>query len=164
MSDVVWSRSRATRISWSVRKLFTNGAVKAGVLAGATYPADMLTNAATGEQVPDSRAGLPVAVIAMALEYGHGQHHPRPALHNTVVNRGKEWSAALTALIKQGVPVAEALLTVGQIMKEDIQETIRTWPADNSESWAQFKGFNHGDILTGHFMNSIESEVEMGDK
>lgn len=152
---------RGMRLSWTVRKMFQNGSVLAGVLGGATYPADVLTNAKTGEQHPDPRAGMPVAVIATALEYGHGQNHPRPFMQNTYNAHHKEWSEALVALIRQKVPVADALLTVGLIMKEDIQQTIRDWPADNSESWSEFKGFSHGLVLTNHLTNSIEAEVEM---
>ncbi|MGJ8501001.1 hypothetical protein, partial [Glaesserella parasuis] len=64
----------------AIFKRFTGVEVKAGVLAGAPYPADMLTDARTGAQVPDNRAGMPVAVIARALHYGNGQNHPRPFL------------------------------------------------------------------------------------
>lgn len=151
---------RGVRFSSAVKALFESGSVKAGVLAGATYPADMLTDARTGAQVPDKRAGMPVAAIAMALEYGHGQNHPRPFMQNSVANHGAQWAEALVALVKDGKGADDALLTVGLIMKEDIQETIRTWPADNSESWAAFKGFSHGLILTSHLLNSVESEVE----
>jgi len=136
------------------------GSVKAGVLSGATYPADMLTDARTGKQVPDKRAGMPVAWIAAALEYGTNQNHPRPFMQNTVANHGKEWSAALVALLKQGQSAPEALATVGQIMKEDIQATILDWPADNSDEWAAFKGFSKGLTLTGHLEKSIDSEID----
>lgn len=136
------------------------GSVKAGVLAGATYPADTLTNAATGETRPDPREGMPVAVIAAALEFGTGQRVARPFMWWSVVNHGKQWSAALVALLKQGQSAQAALQTVGQVMKEDIQTTIVEWPADNSDSWAAFKGFNHGLVQTGHLSRSIESEVD----
>lgn len=139
---------------------FKPGSVKAGILSGATYPEDTLTNAATGEQMPDPRAGMPVAVIAAALEYGTGQNHPRPFMQQTVIKHSKEWSQALTTLLKAGQSADQALQTVGQVMKEDIQTTVIEWPADNSETWAAFKGFNHGLVQTGHLSRSIESEVE----
>lgn len=155
---------RGVRMPAFAKSLFKTGTVKAGVLAGATYPADMLTDARTGKQVPDKRAGMPVAVIAMALEYGHGQNHPRPFMQNSVANHGNQWAENLRALLKDGKSASDALLTMGQIMAEDIQETIRSWPADNSESWAEFKGFNKGLKLTGYMESSIASEVEMDDK
>jgi hypothetical protein len=154
---------RGVRMPAFAKSLFKTGAVKAGVLAGATYPDDMLTDARTGKQAPDRRAGMPVAAIAMALEYGHGQNHPRPFMQNSVANHGSQWAESLRALLKDGKSSAEALLIMGQIMKEDIQETIRSWPEDNAPSWAEFKGFNKGLKLTGHLESSIESEVEGGE-
>jgi hypothetical protein len=150
---------RGLRIPQRTRALFNGGAVKSGVLAGATYPADVITNAATGQQMPDPRAGMAVADIARALHYGIGQNHPRPFIQQTVDKQGKGWAAALVSTLKSGASTTDALLTVGQLMKEDIQETIADWPADNSESWAAVKGFNKGLDLTGHLLRSIESEV-----
>jgi hypothetical protein len=138
------------------------GSVRAGVLSGATYPAATLTNAATGEKRPDPRAGMPVAVIAAALEYGEGQNHPRPFMHTTAAKEGDTWASAFVTLLKQGTSAKTALGAVGQVMKEDIKATVLEWPADNRESWADFKGFNHGLILTGHLSSSIEDEVTMG--
>lgn len=135
------------------------GGVKAGVLAGATYPEESIKNAKTGESFPDPRAGLPVAAIAMALEYGVGQNHPRPFMQQTANEQRKSWSNAICKLLVGGMPVHEALMTVGQIMKEDIRDTINAWPADNAESWAEIKGFNKGLIQTGHLSNSIESAL-----
>jgi hypothetical protein len=136
------------------------GSVKAGILSGATYPADELTDARTGRQVPDPRAGMPVAVIAAALEFGTRQNHPRPFMQHTVAKHGKEWSAALVALLKQGYGAEKALRTVGQAMRDDIHDVATDWPADNSAEWAAFKGFNRGLDFTGTLIRSIESEVE----
>jgi len=133
--------------------------VKAGVLESATYPADTLTNAATGEQVPDPRAGMKVATIARALHYGVGQNHPRPFLAQTVVQHKKEWVTGFVKLAVAGVTPLNAAQQIGQVMKEDIQQSIQQWPADNSASWAKFKGFSHGLVLTGHLTNSIEFEA-----
>lgn len=139
--------------------------VKAGVLEAATYPADMLTDARTGKQVPDRRAGMHVATIAAALEYGHSQAHPRPFMQNTVANHKSEWArAAVARMVRDRMPVAQALRTVGQVMKEDIQLTIAEWPADNSAEWAAFKGFDHGLVHTNHLHDSIDFEVDEGSK
>lgn len=155
---------QGVRMPAFAKSLFKTGTVKAGVLAGATYPADTLTDARTGKQVPDNRAGLPVAAIAMALEYGHGQNHPRPFMQNSVANHGSQWAEGLRALIKEGKSSTEALLTMGAIMEEDIEETLRAWPADNSEAWAEFKGFNKGLAgPTGILARSIKSEMEGGE-
>lgn len=138
--------------------------VKAGVLENATYPADRLLNAKTGEYYNDPRAGMKVATIAAALEYGVGQNHPRPFMQKTVVERKREWVDAFGKLMAVGVRGREALMTVGLAMKDDIRKQITDWPADNAPDWAEVKGFNHGLIQTSHLLNSIESEVEEGKK
>ncbi|WWQ12992.1 tail completion or Neck1 protein [Ralstonia phage PQ43W] len=143
-----------------ITKRYPTMSVKAGVLAGATYPADTLTDARTGAKYPDPRAGMAVAVIAAALEYGERQNHPRPFMQMTVTRERATWTQALTTLLMRQVPVQAALQTVGQVMKEDIRYTITEWPADNSKAWAAKKGFDHGLIQTSHLMNSIESEIE----
>lgn len=133
--------------------------VKAGILAGATYPPDVLTNAATGEKVPDSRAGMKVATIAAALNYGFGKVPPRPFMNVTVAREKSTWAKAVATLMVQSRDPKRTLLTVGQVMKEDIQTTISEWPADNSPDWAAFKGFNAGLRFTGHLLKSVESEL-----
>ena len=135
--------------------------VKAGVLENATYPADTLTDAKTGRTYTDPRAGMRVATIAAALEYGHSQNHPRPFMQNTYARENRSWSKAIVTLVVQGQEVRSALMTVGQVMKEDIQMTITDWPADNATSWAEQKGFNAGLRFTGHLLKSIESEIEV---
>ena len=134
--------------------------VKAGVLENATYPAETITDAKTGKQYPDPRAGMHVATIAAALEYGAGQNHPRPFMQQTYAQQNKAWAKAVVTLIVQGQNVDAALMTVGRVMKEDIQMTINDWPADNSPRWAESKGFNHGLIQTSHLLKSIEAEIE----
>jgi hypothetical protein len=137
-----------------------SGTVKAGVLSAATYPAETLKNAKTGATMPDPRAGMHVATIAAALEYGAGQNHPRPFMQQTVAEKKKEWTSAAVKLMTAGESSAEALGTVGMIMKDDITDTIASWPADNSDQWAEFKGFNAGLRFTGHLLRSIDYEVE----
>lgn len=133
--------------------------VKAGILQNATYPAQTLKNAATGATMEDPRAGMHVATIAAALEYGAGQNYPRPFMQNTVAREKNAWTDAVVALIRGGSTVQAALATVGQLMKEDIQTTINGWPADNTDSWAAFKGFNKGLIQTSVLLNSVASAV-----
>lgn len=133
--------------------------VKAGVLAGATYPAQTIKNAATGKEQQDPRAGMAVATIAAALEYGTGQNHPRPFMQQTVVKMKVDWVDSLIKLVRAGHTVHAALDTVGQTMRDDIRQTINDWPADNSESWAAFKGFNKGLTQTSHLLNSTDYAV-----
>lgn len=151
-----------TRKSTPQKRRFEAMSVKAGVLAGSTYPPDDYKNAKTGKMVLDARAEMPTAVIAAALEYGTRQRIARPFMHHTSTDYQKSWVKDLRALIKSGVSVAGAFAAVGQIMKEDIQHTISTWPADNSKEWAAIKGFDHGLIQTSHLLKSIEFETSTG--
>ncbi len=148
-----------TRRSTPAQRRFESMSVKAGVLAGSVYPVDQYKNAKTGEMVDDKRAGMPTAVIASALEYGTGQRLARPFMHLTSAEHGKSWVKSLRTLIKSGVSVPGAFAAVGQIMKEDIQHTISTWPADNATAWTDVKGFNHGLVQTSHLLKSIEFET-----
>lgn len=149
-------KRRGTRIPRDYESL----TVKAGILEGATYPEQTLTNAATGASMPDPRAGMHVATIAAALEYGTGQNHPRPFMQTTAGREHKAWADGLVKLVKTGMTVRAALLAIGQIMKEDIQTTINDWPADNSADWAAFKGFSKGLIFTSHLLNSVDTAIE----
>ena len=148
-----------TRKSTPAKRKFERMSVKAGVLAGSTYPTDDHKNAKTGKRVFDTRAEMPTAVIAAALEYGTHQRVARPFMHLTVAEQQKAWVCALRTLLKSGVSVPGAFAAVGQIMQEDIQHTISTWPGDNSSAWSAVKGFNHGLILTSHLLKSIAFET-----
>lgn len=152
-------RRSGVRMPDSLRQQFKPARVKAGVLAGATYPEDTYTDHRTGQQVRDARAGMPVAAIAQALEFGHGQNHPRPFMQSTFAANNRSWSRGLVEMLKAGAAADTALRTIGLRMAEDIQQTIRDWPADNSPEWAAVKGFSHGLIFTGHLTNSIDSAV-----
>lgn len=133
--------------------------VKAGVLAGATYPQQSYKDAQTGKMVPDKRAGMPVAVVARGNEYGNGRTPPRPFMQTTIAAHKAEWSKGLVTLLTNGEPLARALATIGQVMMEDIQTTIQSWPADNAEDWAAHKGFNHGLQYTSVLLRSIKFET-----
>lgn len=154
---------RGVKLPETLREQLQPGYVKAGVLAGATYPQDTYTDHRTGKQVVDARGGMPVAVIAEALERGHGQNHPRPFMQSTYAAQNRRWARDLTTMLKAGAAADTALRTVGIRMAEDIQQTIRDWPADNSPDWAAVKGFNAGLKMTGHLTNSIDSAVVLRD-
>lgn len=151
---------RGTKIPDSYETL----TVKAGILEAATYPARTIKNAETGEEVQDARAGMHVATIAAALEYGTSQNHPRPFMQNTVARERKAWTDGIVKLVRGGMAPEAAINAIGQVMKEDIQTTINDWPADNAESWARFKGFNKGLVFTSEMLNSVNYAVVKKDE
>jgi hypothetical protein len=138
--------------------IYSSG-VKAGILENATYPPLMVRNAKTGKDFPDPRAGMHVATIAASLEYGTSKAPARPFMQVTVANHKAEWVDGIVKLLTSGTPLVEALMTIGQVMKEDIQHTINSWPADNKQDWAEVKGFNKGLVWTSHLLKSVESQV-----
>ena len=153
----------ATGLKLDKRK-WESASVKAGVLAGATYPAETITPANGGKPYPDPRAGLPVAMIAAALNYGSGkQRIARPFMEQTIAAKKELWVRGLTTLLHSGSTVQQALGEAGQAMKDAIKETIDTWPADNVDSWAEVKGFNHGLVFRSHLLNSVDFEVNTGE-
>lgn len=145
------------------KRKWESASVKAGVLAGATYPEETITPADGGKPYPDPRAGMPVAVIAAALHYGSGtQRIARPFISQTVAEKKADWTRGLTTLLHSGASVEQALGMAGQAMKDAIKETVDTWPDDNSEKWKAVKGFGHGLLFTSHLLNSIDFEVDTG--
>jgi hypothetical protein len=136
-----------------------NAGVKAGILADATYPEQEYKDAETGEMVPDKRAGMPVAVIAAAHNYGTSKVPKRPFMTNAIAANKKTWAKGLSTLLVRGTPLEQALATIGQIMQEDIQQSIQDWPADNSAEWAAHKGFDHGLNYTSVMLRSVKFQV-----
>lgn len=98
------------------RKKLTNlegFSVKAGVLAGATYP----------------DTGVKVAKIARMQEFGTSKIPPRPFLRNTVAREGGEWQHALKKEINLYLADKQSLdavtTRVGNRMVSDIKKTIK---------------------------------------
>lgn len=146
------------------KRKWESASVKAGVLAGATYPAATITPADGGKPYPDPRAGMPVAAIAAALNYGSGtQRIARPFMEQTIAAKKAFWVRGLTTLLHSGASIEQALGQAGQAMKDAIKETIEMWPADNSDDWTATKGFNHGLMFTSHLLNSVEFEIDTGE-
>lgn len=145
------------------KRKWESATVKAGVLAGATYPAETIYPANGAKPYPDPRAGMPVAAIAAALHFGTRQRVARPFISVTVAEKKAFWTRGITTLLHSGATVEQALGEAGQAMKDAIKETIEMWPDDNTDEWAAVKGFNHGLIFRSHLLNSIDSEVNTGE-
>ena len=99
-------------------KVYPSTTVKAGVLSGATYPAAMIKNAQTGESKPDPRAGMAVATIAAALEYGHSTAPPRPFMQTAVAKDRTHWVADMRKLLVSGATPNETLSSTVIVPKD----------------------------------------------
>lgn len=128
---------------------FTAGEVKAGFLAGATYPA-------TGKQGP-----LPVATVALWNEFGTSHAPARPFMRNTIAEKSKYWGeVAAKAAALPGATTERVLGLVGTVMKDNFVTAIVKWPADNAPYTVARKGFNKGLIHTGLMQRSVDYAVE----
>lgn len=94
-----------SKLSQSVRSA---GKVKAGFLAGATYP-----------------GGQSVAMVAVWQNYGTKTVPPTRFLSDTALNRGEAWGEALgRALVHTDFDTKQALALVGEEMIGDIRAGI----------------------------------------
>lgn len=125
-----------------------NGEIlRAGFLEGATYP--------------DS--GEPVATIAAANEFGRPENNqpPRPFFRLAIAKNRNRWANGLGKLILQGQPAEQALALTGEVVRGDIQASIRELrdPA-LAPSTVASKGFDKPLIDTSHMINSVAYEVK----
>ncbi len=123
-----------------------NGKVlRAGFLEGAPYP-----------------DGEPVATIAAANEFGRPENNqpPRPFFRQAIAKNRDRWAKRLGALILQGKPNEQALLLTGEVVKGDIQASIRELVSPElSPVTVAKKGFDKPLILTSHMLRSVDYEV-----
>lgn len=122
-----------------------SGAVKAGFLEGATYP-----------------DGTPVAAVAFWNEFGTTNIPPRPFFRTVITEKSSEWADRLgKAVVYYEYDAEKSLDAIGQVIVEDIQQSIVGWTdPENAESTEKKKGFNKPLIETSHMQNSVEHEVE----
>lgn len=133
------------RLAELAAKLGNGELLRVGFLEGATYP-----------------DGEPVATIAAANEFGRPENNqpPRPFFRNAIARKKERWAKALGSQIKQGKTVEQAMLLVGEVVKGDIQASIRELNSPPlSPVTVARKGFDKPLIDTSHMLNSVDSEV-----
>ena len=86
---------------------------------------------------------------------------PRPFFRNAIKAHGKEWGKNMGASLKENrFDAAKALVSMGQLIKRQIQQSIRdTNSPPNAPSTIRRKGFNKPLIDTGTMWNSVDYEV-----
>lgn len=129
----------------SVASDLSSRQVKVGLLDGSTYP-----------------DGTPVPMVAAVNEFGNPANNqpPRPFFRNAISEHEAEWGEKMAALIEGGLAVDDALSTLGEIISDDIRESIRKLetPALSPVTVAK-KGFSKPLIDTGNMLNSVSYEV-----
>lgn len=121
--------------------------LRAGFLEGATY----------------SDSGESVATVAAANEFGRPENNqpPRPFFRLAIAKNKERWGRGLGKLILQGRPVEQAMLLTGEVVRGDIQASIRELndPA-LAPATAARKGFEKPLIDTSHMINSVDYQVK----
>lgn len=119
--------------------------VIAGIIKSATYPEN----------------GRFVAEIASYNEYGTDKIPPRPFLRNTVAQNKAKWrKIAKDYLFKTNFNTELTLNVVGEVMKDDIVNSIRNFDTPpNAKSTIAKKGFDAPLRETGLLLQSIDYEL-----
>lgn len=119
--------------------------LKAGFLEGATYP-----------------DGTPVPMVAATNEFGNPANNqpPRPYFRNAIAEHEGEWQEAMATLIENGGDARDALSLLGEIIVDDIKESIRQLDSPPlSPVTIARKGFDKPLIDTSNMLNSVSYEV-----
>lgn len=129
-------------------RLDDNEVLRAGFLEGATYP-----------------DGTPVPLVAAANEFGDpaANRPPRPFFRDAIAANGKRWAKGLGKLIHAGNSVENALMLTGEVVRGDIQESIRKFTSPplspNTRKKSAKAGFDKPLIDTTQMINSVDYEV-----
>lgn len=119
--------------------------LKAGFLEGATYP-----------------DGTPVPMVAATNEFGNPANNqpPRPFFRNAIAEHEGEWQEAMATLIENGGDTRDSLSLLGEIIVDDIKESIRQLESPPlSPVTIARKGFDKPLIDTSNMLNSVSYEV-----
>lgn len=124
---------------------FENLQLKVGFLEGATYP-----------------DGRPVPMVAATNEFGNPANNqpPRPFFRNAISNHETEWQDATASLIENGDETRDVLSLLGEIIVDDIKESIRSLDSPPlSPVTIARKGFDKPLIDTKNMLDSVSYEV-----
>ncbi len=130
------------------KKITRGGVLRVGFLEKSTYPAGKKGEA------------LHVAQVAFWNEFGTTRAPPRPFFRTTIQHKSKEWGDRVAkAVVATNYDGPKALGLVGQSMRDDVENAVAQWPADNAPTTAARKGFNKGLIDTGVMQRAVDYEV-----
>lgn len=129
----------------AVEQSLSSKQLKVGFLDGATYD-----------------GVIPVPMVAATNEFGNPSNNqpPRPFFRNAISEHEQEWGEKMVELIEGGEEVGDAFSTLGEIITNDIKESIRKFesPALSPVTITK-KGFSKPLIDTGNMRDSVNYEV-----
>jgi hypothetical protein len=103
---------------------------------------------------------LHVAQVAFWNEFGTSRAPARPFFRMTIRREQGHWAQDLSKLLKANeFDAKKSLGLLGLEVKEEIQQTITEWPADNAPMTVFIKGFNKGLTDSSIMAHSVDFEV-----
>jgi len=168
------------RLRKMARNLQNAREVKVGFLADATYASDggaRLASAAKRAQ-KEGRTGwarlfaswakwqaknggvFHIAQVAFWMEFGTRRSKPRPFFRRMIRSKSPRWGYWIARFLKASdFDAQRALSLLGQLISEQLQESIRSWPADNKPMTVFIKGFNHGLLDRSTMARHVDFQV-----
>jgi len=120
--------------------------LRAGFLENATYP-----------------DGESVATIAAADEFGRPENNqlPRPFFRQAIAAHRDRWSRGIGNLMKQGIDPGQALRLTGEVMKSDIQDSIRSLISPPLAPYTvKKKGFDKPLIDSSVMLGAVDYDIQ----
>ncbi len=128
-------------------KLGQHPTLRAGFLAGATYP-----------------DGTSVPMVAAIQEFGAPSRNipPRPFFRQMIAAKSGEWPDTVKrALLAKDYDAAAALALTGEVIRGELQDSIRSFSGvPLAPSTVKAKGFDKALVDTGTMLNSVDYEVK----
>lgn len=127
------------------------------------YLSDALKKLTTAGKINVGFLDAERASIAFWNEFGTEHIPPRPFMRQTVAESGKDWGNDLGDILKANdMDAGKALDAMGNVMKSDIQQTMRDFTdPPNAKSTVAGKGFDNPLIgPTQDLIKSVDYEVE----
>jgi hypothetical protein len=128
--------------------MLTARGMRVGFLEGSTYPAT------------PGQGTLHVAQVAFWNEFGTSRAPARPFFRGMIRREEGGWGGQFADFLRRArFDAATALKALGITIKEELTDSIRTWPADNAPATVALKGFNKGLIASGVMQSATDFEV-----
>lgn len=145
MAEIKGGKKLEAALAKITAELSKPGTLRVGFLEGGTYP-----------------DGTSIPLVAALNNFGSGRAPPRPFFSNMVAKNKGGWPNLIAIMLKKNkYDVRRALLEVGDVISQELQQSIRDTNAPPlAESTIAAKGFNKPLIHHAIMINSVGREVK----
>lgn len=103
---------------------------------------------------------LPVATVAFWNNFGTKRGKARPFFTNMIEKNSSSWGTDMAAIMVEVKYDAKLTLRhMGELIKDQLENSINDWPADNAPLTVEIKGFNKGLIDKAIMLNRVGFQV-----